>query len=209
MDKGFIKSLLPRSVELEEDVFEVRVPRVREALILLATAQDSLLGNADAYSLFLSVLRSWYPPALYDASRNAPVHSVVKAALHMIRQGCPESKREERVDDTGFSWQDLIASYMRLYGVSLDQALSEEWPAFNHIAGNMAFVTARDMVNQWQAEGIPLIKNQRERSKAIAKTFKMAKVSMKKRKPTQEEVNQGLKDLENIAKQYGAFGAKA
>jgi len=200
-----VRAILPRRVVYDDNVYEVRPPTVREAVILLAEAKEAMAGNEDSYKLVLHTISQWYPQGLFLALRAAPPQQMTAMALRFMHEGTPHVKpKKVAAHGQAIDWDDVISLYMHTYGVSLEDTLKEPWSGFLVMASQIGRIEARKKLDQLHVNGLPYIKNKGERDRAIGQLKKLAGVDATASKATPEEQKKNLNDL---AAQFAAFGS--
>lgn len=210
---SIVRAILPRHVKSGAASYELRPPTTREALILLSAARDALMGDDDAYSLVLYVLKDWYPSTMFIETRRADPREVVSYALQIMQQGTQQRKASDEIAEEGreADWDSILSLYMHTYGVSLSEALEEPWAGFLLMASHIGRIESRNKLNYLHAKGLPHIRDKNERARAMSRLQRAAGIdTVRPKKVSKEEAEANLKELEQQFALFGGLGrAKA
>ncbi len=204
---SLLRATLPVDLTTPYGRYALRQPRVGEALSVLGALQ------AEDYDTFEDVCRAWLPFRLQSElfAGAVPDDLAAQVVLDLVESGAEppsddpdEEASEEDSDSSENGWTDVdwsahVADYMAAYGTSLAETLAEPWHGFLALLGKIDRIEARQALSQLHVEGLPHIKSDRERDKALESLRKRAGYSKPEEKPQSYE--------EQVAKLDNLFGA--
>jgi len=220
MRHALIRSVLDRDVCLQSgERFIVRSPTVGEALTVLACYEGALRGESVQTEVLFEALAHWLPSDLYKVftRKGYPVQTAIGHVLEIVNEGVPQlaikkAEAEGKPVTPGkiavLDWDSVVADYMAAYGATLSQTLAEPWNGFLLLSERVDMIQARETLRIIRATGLPYIKDDRERQKAMDELV----VRAGGRVETDEERRERLlsiqqQQLDILARQFAQAGA--